>query len=150
MTISSIQQLRLLSFCVSLLVLSGCGSGNGAESRPRVFPVKGTVTFKGKPLANATITFIPDGPGESATGVTDSDGSYFLSTYHRKDGAVIGGHVVTVSVGPSSDVPYVPGFDQFYKTSLIPKSYLDAKSTPLNVEVKDQAVNKINLDIEDK
>ena len=134
---------------VLVAMLQGCGGSASNSDHPKVAAVKGSVTYKGKPLANANITYIPDGPGESGTGVTEADGSYFISTYTRKDGAVIGAHVVTVSVPVPSDGPYVPGFDHLQKKSVIPISYVDPKTSKLSVEVKDQSVNRIDLQIVD-
>ena len=134
---------------LTIALIQGCGRSDPHPDRPKVAAVKGSVTYKGKPLANANITFFPDGPGESGSGVTESDGSYFLSTYTRKDGAVIGSHVVTVSVPVPSDGPYVPGFDHLQKKSVIPQSYLDPKTSKLSVEVKEQAVNRIDLELVD-
>jgi hypothetical protein len=66
-------------------------------------PVKGRVTCNGKPVGEAAVTFSPaprfDGdkePGKPATGFTEADGTYVLSTCKKLDGALIGKHRVTV------------------------------------------------------
>jgi hypothetical protein len=66
-------------------------------------PVKGRVTFNGKPVKEAAITFAPvpktdkdKEPGKPATGFTDEDGYYELSTFEPLDGAIVGNHKVTV------------------------------------------------------
>jgi hypothetical protein len=79
----------LLASCV---LLAGC-SGSG---RPALAPVRGTVTYKGKPVAGATVVFLCEGAPRLAVGTTDEGGEYHLTTYEPDDGAMIGQHVVTV------------------------------------------------------
>jgi hypothetical protein len=65
-----------------------------------VYPTAGKVTFKGKPLPNALVVFVPvKGPAtvpqpSARTGV---DGSFRLTTYDRDDGAPEGEYRVKVS-----------------------------------------------------
>jgi hypothetical protein len=76
------------------IVLTGCSN----SSRPATYPVTGTVTMQGKPLAGAVITFVPTGTdGEAASAVTDSDGKYALTTRQAGDGARPGEYRVKVS-----------------------------------------------------
>ena len=79
-----------------LVFLAGCGG-------PVMAPVKGRVTCNGKPVAEAAVTFNPAArseedkePGKPATGFTDADGNYVLSTFKNYDGALVGKHRVTV------------------------------------------------------
>src|SRR5207237_9238261 len=79
-----------------VVLAAGCGSSTMA-------PVKGRVTFKGKPVAEAYVSFSPaprfDGdkePGKPATGQSTTDGQFVLSTYKPYDGALIGKHRVVV------------------------------------------------------
>jgi hypothetical protein len=81
---------------VGVLTLCGCGSSS-------IAPVTGRVTCKGKPVAEASLTFSPapktkgdQEPGKPATGFTDAEGIYVLSTYRNLDGALLGNHNVTV------------------------------------------------------
>ncbi|MCA9081516.1 MAG: carboxypeptidase regulatory-like domain-containing protein, partial [Planctomycetaceae bacterium] len=91
-----------------MLVAAGCGGG--VSDAPDLGVVSGTVTFDGQPLEGAQVIFVPDskqgttGPSSNAT--TDSSGKFELIGSGGKPGAVIGKHVVTVSVpGPSSGDP---------------------------------------------
>src|SRR5262249_36492736 len=60
-------------------------SGAGCSDKVRV---KGVVTLDGNPVQGATVTFIPDGrSGQSATGITQEDGSFRLTTLKENDGA---------------------------------------------------------------
>ena len=76
------------------IVLTGCSN----SSRPPTYPVTGTVTSQGKPLAGAAITFVPTGDeGEAASAITDSNGKYALTTWQAGDGARPGQYRVKVS-----------------------------------------------------
>jgi hypothetical protein len=95
--------LRSTAVAAALFLVSGCGGGSGTV------PVRGTVTFKGKPVPSGTVTFIPDS-GPHATGELGPDGSYTVATYRSGDGAVPGSYkVVVVAVQDTSDrLPEVP------------------------------------------
>lgn len=76
------------------LVLTGCSK----SSRPPTYPVTGTITLQGKPVAGAVITFVPTGKeGEAASAMSDSDGKYALTTWQAGDGARPGEYRVKVS-----------------------------------------------------
>ncbi len=61
--------------CVSMLfVLTSCGGG------PQVTKVSGNVKYKGKPVAEATVIFEPDGGGTVGAATTDSSGNYNLGS----------------------------------------------------------------------
>lgn len=76
------------------LFLSGCG---GAKL-PKPVPVKGTVTFRGKPLANARVSFYGPKATVPATGDTNESGEFVLSMYGKDDGALVGENKITVTV----------------------------------------------------
>ena len=87
----------LLAALFATVALSGCG-------HPATAPVKGRVTCDGTPVAEVTVTFNPlprsEGdrePGKPATGFTDADGVFILSTFKNYDGALIGKHKVTLT-----------------------------------------------------
>jgi len=76
------------------IVLTGCSN----SSRPPTYPVTGTVTSQGKPVAGAAITFVPtDQKGEAASAITDSQGKYALTTWQAGDGARPGEYRVKLS-----------------------------------------------------
>jgi hypothetical protein len=93
----------ILSAAALLLPLVGCGSSS-ATGGATTLPVKGTVTYKGKPLTKGTVTFEPEGAGKEATGAIQPDGTFVLTTYTKDDGAVVGKHRVMVD-SPDKTVP---------------------------------------------
>jgi hypothetical protein len=81
------QTIALLAVGV-LLSAVGCGSGLSSA--------EGVVTLDGSPVEGATVTFVPaSGEGMSASGQTDSNGKFRLST-SGKPGAKAGDYKVTV------------------------------------------------------
>jgi len=84
---------RFLCGLVCALValgLIGCGGD------PTVAKVSGTVTLDGEPVEGASVIFTPIGGGRPATGQTDAEGNFKLSTYASADGALIAEHAVSV------------------------------------------------------
>ncbi len=60
---------KLAMICLCVAVFAGCG-GEKVKRDP-VFPVKGKVTYKGKPVVGADVTFAHEGGKRSAFGRTD-------------------------------------------------------------------------------
>jgi hypothetical protein len=91
------QRFLMVSVVASTLVtaLGGCSS---KPARPATYPVTGTVTWKGAPLAGATVVLVPTTQGlEAAVGVTDAQGKFKVTTYGGGDGAQAGQYGVKVS-----------------------------------------------------
>ena len=68
---------------LAALILSTCW-GCGSDASPYVgttVPVKGKVTYKGKPLTQGQIVFEPDNSGREAHGSIQPDGTFELSTF---------------------------------------------------------------------
>lgn len=79
--------------CLISLGLPGCG--------PRLTEVSGQVTYRGQPLAGATVSFVPR-QGQIATGVTDANGQFTLQTGARP-GAAAGEYKVAVTKYSQAD-----------------------------------------------
>jgi hypothetical protein len=75
---------------LALITLSGCGKPY------KVTPVSGKVTLDGKPLAKASVTFVPMAskenlnPGPTSQGATDADGRFTLRIDPDTPGSVVG------------------------------------------------------------
>jgi hypothetical protein len=87
--------IRFLSLFAATGLLAGCLSSTG---RAPTHQVNGTVTMKGQPLAGATVVFVPaeGATHEPATGLTDSEGKFKLSTFVSDDGAQAGDYRIKV------------------------------------------------------
>jgi hypothetical protein len=84
-----ILQLLLVVFAV------GCEPG-----KPSPAPVSGKVTINGKAAANIVVTFTDAADvTKNATGKTDADGKYILTTDRTGDGARPGDYKITFSDG---------------------------------------------------
>lgn len=77
-------------------VCAGCGSKGGETAATTLVPVKGKVSYKGKPLTKGRVKFEPDGFGRNAYGKIQSDGTFTLTTDKEGDGAIAGHHRVAV------------------------------------------------------
>jgi hypothetical protein len=74
----------------------GCGPGGGGRA-PDLIPVKGKVSYKGRPLTKGTVTFEPDGFGRPARGDLQADGTFVLTTLKEGDGVVAGEHRISIT-----------------------------------------------------
>jgi len=81
---------------LSVFVFAGCNNPDARFSR-----VEGTITYNGEAVEEAFVTFMPaSGEGEPATGLTDANGRFTLTTpgaQNAGSGAVPGEYVVRVS-----------------------------------------------------
>src|SRR5437870_3422773 len=99
------QALCLQAFAL-VIAAAGCGGG-----KSKTTPVKGTVTLDGKPVALASVVFIPRQDGRMvAQAVTNQDGNFELTTYQPNDGALAGEYLVTVTKDetPPADLGDLP------------------------------------------
>jgi len=81
---------------VVLMLLAGCDDPTGLARR---YPVSGTVTYNGVPLAQGNINFIPTGASETDRAATAAieNGRYTLTTATENDGAFPGTYDVTIT-----------------------------------------------------
>lgn len=112
----------LVATAVTLLV--GC-SNNGLD----LAKVRGKVIYKGQPVKNGTVFFMPDESkgtvGPPAVGSITSDGSYVMSSSSSGDGVIVGSHKIGITgveekpVEGEADAP-TPESD--------PQAYMKAKA----------------------
>src|SRR6478752_1697892 len=86
-----------------LLPVLGFALLSGCAQSPATVPVHGRVTCNGKPVPQAGVIFSPVAkaetdkePGKAASGSTDADGRFVLTTYKAGDGALIGQHRASI------------------------------------------------------
>jgi len=75
-----------------LLTIVGCGRGD----YPEMARVTGTVTYKGKPVPNMMVNFMPP-DGRPSWGKTDAEGKYDLAYDADYKGAKMGHHKVYIT-----------------------------------------------------
>ena len=132
--------LPALSFALLLAISGGCNQ----PQAPSILPVQGQVLLNGKPLAKASVRFIPNigfGADYIAVGDTDEQGRFQL-TCHGQPGACATENTVTVS---EADIPqHLKGenvqaqlavYLRSLKNRPIPKNYATPVQTPLKVTV---------------
>lgn len=88
---------RLLTCCAAIAaasLLAGCGHKAKLNG---LVKVAGTVTYEGQPIEGANVIFGPEGEGRSASGMTDANGRFQLTTLEPNDGAMLGKYKVAVS-----------------------------------------------------
>jgi hypothetical protein len=91
---------KLLSMAFSVVFVATLGlgcSGGGDSNLPKTYPVSGTVTQAGQPVAGATVKFSMADGSRSAVGMTDDRGKYTLMTFSPGDGAVPGEYNVSIA-----------------------------------------------------
>jgi hypothetical protein len=135
-----------------LLVAAGCGSKG--PNLPPQYPVSGSITIDGKPLAGAGIMFLPRGEtrGTGAFGMADAAGKYSLKTDHGGPGAPEGEYAVTISKVVNRDgTPYVPKPDvaEAGERETMPGFYSDSMKTVLTAKVP-QGGDTINFELKSK
>lgn len=157
----SIANLLLIAVATSL----GCSSG---DQVPGVIKVSGKVTLDQVPVEGATVTFQPEGQTRSASGITDKNGTYKLTTLNPGDGALPGKYKVLISKVEDTDPahhmtgleftemitsgkrpPPPPTGSKKKNVGLVyhvPQKYMDAKTTDLTAEV-DKSNTTINFEL---
>ena len=134
-----------------LVCLAGCGSS-------RTSPVGGVVLLDGKPVADATVQFVPqEGKGRDATAQTDKNGEFAMSTFKPRDGMLPGEYkvVVTPPTGPVDPTQYATSDAAMSgakaapkKERSFPEKYTRADQTPLTQTVP--ASGKLTLELKSK
>jgi hypothetical protein len=105
--------------------LSGCSSGG-----PKLAPAGGIVRYKGKPMKDIAVVLHAE-QGLMASGITDAEGRFQLSTLAPGDGAPLGEHKVTlVYKDPTENVNPPP--------STIPLRYRQAETSGLTAVVENK------------
>lgn len=121
-----------LMWC-SLFLLTSLLVGCRAEE-DRLFPLRGKVLYKGKPIPSAEIVFHPlfEGPGWMPVATVAGDGTFEAGTKQPGDGALAGRYRVTITWYPNAT-------DENQGRNFLPKCYSDGKTSPLEVEVNPES-----------
>jgi hypothetical protein len=137
----------------SVIVGASCSHGNALGT----VPVGGKITYNGKPVEGAIVTFVGEGDVRTATGKTMTDGTYQLMTLDSL-GAMPGTYSVLVDKAEVLPAPKAESMEEAARNAnkplpkpkkLLPAKYGDAGKTPFNIEVKRGAKNNIDLQLAD-
>ncbi|HZN33669.1 MAG TPA: carboxypeptidase-like regulatory domain-containing protein [Pirellulaceae bacterium] len=74
---------------IASVLFAGCGPG--------LVPVEGRVLLEDQPLADAQVLFLPKSGGRPATGKTNAEGQFTLTTNRPSDGVRPGEYQVAVT-----------------------------------------------------
>lgn len=95
------RRLRSSGFlAIAFVAAAAIGCSKPAPLQAPVFPVKGTITFKGQPIQGAVVVLHPKAqgpiPAPTPRANVDAQGNFAVTTYASGDGAPEGEYTVTV------------------------------------------------------
>jgi len=142
---------------VGVLLFSVVFSACSQSGQVKTYPVKGRVTFEGKPMVGGGgISLVPlvDQPGKTAGGTIQPDGTYVLGTYKEADGSMTGEFRVvifqeTVKEGKAAadgSGGAIAGVSTVAAADRIPLVYADAAKSPLTTKIEPKA-SEIDFDL---
>ena len=137
-----------------LVLIAGCGDPD------KPVEVRGIVTLDNVPVAGATVTFMPvEGNARPASGFTDDQGVFTLTTFKKGDGALRGDYKVVVVKMDSVDAPpdrdagsddaVIKHYQRLRanaeKKSQLPGAYSKVSTTPLQISVPGEPEVRLEL-----
>ncbi len=144
---------RIFLACALATCVSVVGCSSSSDDRPETVPAEGVVTYKGQPLADATVTLTPVGGKYAASGKTDAEGHFTLRAFADKEGVVPGEYRVAiqkreegVDVGADAGPEAYKSKSQVAK-SLIPEKYANPNTSGLSVTIPDGGKTDIRFDL---
>jgi hypothetical protein len=169
-TLGKLKMNKLVALVCVMFLVAGC-TGGGKGNRLATNKVTGKVSMGGSPVPGATVTFSPVTKEiPVATGLTDAQGAFVLTTYDAGDGAVEGSYKVIVYKGaPQAASSSMPQHDPDGKagdsgapthagpaggkapastnTSLLPEKYSRLETTDIQKTVVAGA-QEINIELQ--
>jgi hypothetical protein len=147
---------------IVMAIAQGCSSDSG---RPKLAPVSGRVVYQGKPVEGAIVSFSAEGSPRVASGKTDSDGRYKLTTFDTNDGAPVGVHAVTIAklkttAGPTQEINLDNPGEAYSKQMTtaaagetvgeheLPAKYANPKESGLQRSVAEKGPNEFNFELD--
>lgn len=143
---------------LSLAVLAGCGGGTDKykAKRPKTVSVTGKLTFKGAPVADATVVFAPTEPsGVAASSQTDSSGTLLPKAFPPDPGMVPGVYKVVATKFEQAAAPATPsgGHDDpmllAKPKNLLPKKYADASTSDVSITITDKGTDSLAIELKE-
>lgn len=142
----SVPVVLLIIFC--LLVIWGCSSGPKID-RPTT-EVRGVVTLDGQPVEDAVVTFQPGQNKRGATGRTDKDGKFTMTTFQSGDGVVPGEYNVVIVKYEQYDAEESRGGNTPELKHLLPKKYANPGTSKLTASVSDEGPLTLDFSLQSR
>jgi hypothetical protein len=113
-------------------------------------PVEGIVTLDGAPVSEAGLIFMPTDStlGPPASGATDADGKFTLTTANQP-GAVIGEHRVAIAKTEVTAIPQRRGLPLYKTKEVVPAKYASVDTSGLTAVVEDDD-NAVKFELSSK
>jgi hypothetical protein len=128
-----LRRIALIALIAALPLALGCGS-----DQPDAYPVRGKLTYRGKPVPSGTINFIPDS-GPSASAEIQPDGSYSLMAVPGTHSVVIVAMQDMSNRLPEERTPLPP--------PIVPTKYTSIATSDLKAQVEEKE-NTANFDLQ--
>jgi hypothetical protein len=116
--------------CLAIVLLAILFAGCGPKG-PKLYPIKGTVTYNGEPLPEGDIVLMPTSPGEVEDANKIKDGKFEF-------GARAGAKRVKITANRSEGPPD-PQMGVSPRRQYIPERYSSAEKTELTLTVEEVA-----------
>ena len=128
---------------LSVVGLVGC---SGSDGLPDMVPIRGKVTFDGKPMREGTVIYSPRerGQGRQASGGIQPDGSFVLTTLKKADGVKKGDYQIAIYAmephpgEPKSRAEVEAMGGKIKRGFVIPEKYTNPATSGLSDTVDDQ------------
>lgn len=138
-------QRQLATRYATMLMLTGvflCASCSRRDTGPPRYPVSGVLTYKGKPISDARISFTSSELHVRLAADTNPDGTFEVRTA-TADGLPVGEYSLTVRPAPGGDEENIN-----MNRPEIPKRFWTAKTSDLRRSVE-EGQNSIELSLSD-
>ena len=134
------------SSLLAVVAVAMIAAATGCSKTPAVVPVSGKVLYNGKPMPYGYVLFQPE-QGQPAEGEIQSDGSFQLSSYGPKDGAVPGRHKISVRCFSGQKAGAAQEGSSPGKL-MIPQKYTRFGMSGLSAEIKAGANEPVVIELE--
>jgi hypothetical protein len=136
----------LVAICAFVaLLVAGCSN---SPAGPETFPVTGTVTRGGQPVAGAVLTFHPKDGGKYAQGYADDAGNFDVSIYvdakQTKRGMPAGEYAVSIEHFENS----AQRSPMSRPKNLLPQKYASPQTSRLAAKVTAEGTNEFHFKLD--
>jgi hypothetical protein len=139
--------LRHLAMCAIMVASPGCSqqkTDKWVALRPPLFKARGRVIWNGEAAPGVLVVLRSQTFDVTATGLTNSQGEFFLSSYRKGDGAAAGVHSVTIT--KNVNLVGKDGSEALF--NLMPLKYADPESSGFSVTIAEKNNNVLEFKVE--